>query len=171
LTFTELPTLYSSVTKSSVGLEFVPGKIVEEKVTKVEEAKLTQKEIIAEQVGPSDQKGLEEEVDEEEVDEKEIQLPPQPIIQVSKEEQVIKEQFETAVAAAADYEVIEKQEQQSEKIDQLLKQWVVYKTKAEINLKKAEDDFNTSKSIFSFGDESLQKIVKENQNEMLISKL
>ena len=30
LTFTELPTLYSSVTKSSVGLEFVPGKIVEE---------------------------------------------------------------------------------------------------------------------------------------------
>ena len=172
LTLTELPTLYSSMTTSSVGLQFVPGKIAQEKVTKVEEAKPKQKDIIAEQVGPSgeqDQKVIEEELDEEEYVDNTINQPvaETTTIQVAREQQVIKEQFETAVKEAADYKVIEEQEKQSE-LEQL-KQWVdkatVDKTKAEINLKEAEDDFKANKNFLGFGNKTLEDKVKEKQTE------
>lgn len=169
LTLTELPTLYSNMIRSSVGLKFVPGKIVEEKPPQSGETKEVKKL-------QTDEEGEDEEGDkgdesiifdsgyEENTDAPDVKQSVT-MIQVEKE----KQQLAAAVVEANNYKVIEKQEQQSE-LDQL-KQWVdkatVDKTKAEINLKKAEDDFDKSKGLLNLGrgDETLEKIMKDKQAE------
>ena len=185
LTFTELPTLYSSMNTSSVGLEIVPGRMVEDKVTKVGENKTKQKEIVAapsleRPVEEQDQTGLEdvdeenEDVDEENEEDKErnkedvnkIQNPapppPPPI-------QVITEELNTAVKEAADYKVIQAQEQKHklEELKNSVDNATVEQTLSVFELKKAEDDYNKTTNIFGFvkGDEALAQIVKEKQAE------
>jgi hypothetical protein len=66
LTFTELPTLYSSMNTSSVGLEIVPGRMVEDKVTKTSVAAKSRP--ITEAVGQSGEPSREAAVEEYEDD-------------------------------------------------------------------------------------------------------
>jgi hypothetical protein len=175
LTFTELPTLYSSMNTSSVGLEIVPGRMVEEKVTKVGENKTKQKDTVA---TPSLERPVEEQENEDVEEENEYAdedneedvnqtqnpvPPPPPPIQVKTEE------LNTAVKEAADYKVIQAQEQKREleELKQMVDNAIVEKTSAVINLKKAEDDYNKTINIFNFGkgDETLEQIMKEKQAE------
>lgn len=183
LTFTELPTLYSSMNTSSVGLEIVPGRIVEDKVTKVGENKIKQKETVATSSleGPVEEQENEDVEEENEYAEEENEedneknkedvnkiqnlAPPLPLPPI----QVITEELNTAVKEAADYKVIQAQEQKRE-LEELKKSVdnaTVEQTLSVFKLKKAEDEFKNTRSIFSFGkgDETLEQIVKEKQAE------
>ena len=88
--------------------------------------------------------------------------PPPPI-------QVITEELNTAVKEAADYKVIQAQEQKHklEELKNSVDNATVEQTLSVFELKKAEDDYNKTTNIFGFvkGDEALAQIVKEKQAE------
>ena len=191
LTFTELPTLYSSMTTSSVGLEIGTGRIVEDKVTKTAVASKSRPMIEA--LGPfaqliqPEQEGEEQEGDEqdeyeqeayegsieEEKEEEEDIRPPvdqtqtTAAILIEKNEE-IKQEIEKDAKEAAQEKALQQEEQQY-KLDQI-KQWVTQSTinqkQAENKLKEATDLYNKSKTLGLFGgDEKLKQNMEEKQKE------
>lgn len=190
LTFTELPTLYSSMNTSSVGLEIVPGRIVEDKVTKTSVAAKSRP--MTEAVGPSgqliqnEQEENEQEGDEQEQEkdddteyeeyegvneeekEEEIQQPiPQTEILIAKEQQ-IKQELQEVIKETAANEVIQQQEQQYklEQIKQMLAIASGNKDVSERKLKEAQENYNKSGFIWLFGkNDKLKQIRDEKQKE------
>ena len=194
LTFTELPTLYSSMNTSSVGLDIVPGRMVEEKVTKTSVAAKSRP--MTEAVGPSgqliqnEQEGDEQEGDEQEQEkdddteyedyeglnkeeEKEEIQPPiqQKDILFAKEEQLKQEtekELQEVIKETAANEVIQQQEQQYklEQIKQMLAIATGNKDVAERKLKEAQENYNKSGFIGLFGkNDKLKQIMDEKQKE------
>jgi hypothetical protein len=189
LTFTELPTLYSSMNTSSVGLEIVPGRMVEEKVTKTSVAAKSRP--MTEAVGPSgqliqnEQEGDEqeqekdddteyedyEELNKEEEKEEEIQQPIQQTeILIAKEQQLKQEtekELQEVIQETAANEVIQQQEQQYklEQIKQMLAIASGNKDVAERKLKEAQENYNKSGFIGFGKSDTLKQIMDEKQKE------